>query len=233
MTEVSALINRIKSEFDARDARVKQMQKERAQEAKGREERLELFGRVCEQLTDVWRPRLEAFAQQLGNEVKVTPQVTPSLRQATVTFLTELANVTLKLSASTDLDVRNLVLDYDLQILPILMQYERHARLEMPLDQIDAEKVGAWIDDRLVDCVRTYVSLHENEYYLKRHMVSDPVTGVRFPKHAAAATLEWKGTTYYFISEDSHRDYMKKLGVSAAASADKREPQATGTPRSA
>ena len=58
---------------------------------------------------------------------------------------------------------------------------------------IDDEKIAKWIDDRLVQFVQTYLSLHENQYYLKEHMVEDPVAHVRFPKFAAGATLESGG----------------------------------------
>ena len=85
-----------------------------------------------------------------------------------------------------------------------------------PMDRIDRVAIADWIDDRLIDFVRTYLSLHENEYYLKRHMVQDPVAGVRFPKHAAAATLEGKGKTYYFIGEQTMEEFKKRESISAA-----------------
>jgi len=59
-------------------------------------------------------------------------------------------------------------------------------------------------------------SLHENEYYLKEQMVVDPVIGVRFPKFAAGATLEWQGKTYFFVSDESRREFQKQVGSSAS-----------------
>ena len=41
-------------------------------------------------------------------------------------------------------------------------EYERHSRLEMPMDQVDKSAVGKWIDDRLVSCVKAYLALQEN-----------------------------------------------------------------------
>ena len=63
---------------------------------------------------------------------------------------------------------------------------------------------------RIVDFVRAYLSMSQNEHYLKSHMVEDPVAGTRFPKFAAAATLERNGTTYYFMSEKTCSEFAKK-----------------------
>jgi hypothetical protein len=94
-----------------------------------------------------------------------------------------------------DFDVLNLVLNYDLHLLPILMKYEPHAQFECPLDRIDTEAIGRWVDDRIVDFVKTYLALHQNEYYLKGKLGTDPVSGTQFPKHAAADKLEYQGKT--------------------------------------
>ena len=58
--------------------------------------------------------------------------------------------------------------------------------------------------------MRTYLSLHENQYYLKGHMVEDPIAHVHFPKYAAGATLEERGKTVYFIDETTLREYQRK-----------------------
>ena len=44
-------------------------------------------------------------------------------------------------------------------------------------------------------------------------MVEDPIAHVRFPKVAAATTLEWQGQKYYFISEDTCREFEKQQGT--------------------
>jgi YHS domain-containing protein len=143
----------------------------------------------------------------------VTPRLTSTGREATLDFQSNLARIRLRLSASTDQDVRKLVLDYNLEILPILMKFDSHAQAEWPLDAIDRQAIANWVDDRIVDFVKTYLSLHENEYYLKDHMVEDPIAGVRFPKFAAAATLEAEGKTWYFIGEETRREFAAKRGI--------------------
>jgi YHS domain-containing protein len=117
------------------------------------------------------------------------------------------------LAACTDRDVQKLILTYDLEIIPVLMQFKSHDEVEFPLDAVDPEAVAKWIDDRIVDFVQTYFSLGENELYLKDQMVEDPIAHVSFPKNAAAATLEWRGQKYYFIGEETRREFEKQQGI--------------------
>ena len=210
MANASTLSERIKAEFESRDQRMKAADQQRAKEAGEREKRLAQFTAVCDDLRAVWGPRLEEFARQFGDKIRVTPTVTPSNRQARASFLTDLANITLTLTASAGSSVTTLVLDYDLLIIPMLFEYERSARLEMPLDRVDKAAVGKWIDDRLVSCVRAYLSLKDNELYVKHAMVEDPISKTRLLKEDAAAKFDHNGRTYYFSSDDTLRQYKQK-----------------------
>lgn len=213
MSDTTILKNRIDAEFAATEARIKQFQTEEVQAYHGRQQRLEQYEKAREALRVIWRPRLEVLAAKFGDQVNVKVGVIPTGRDATFQFRSPLADIALRFSVSTDFEVHNLVLDYDLHILPILMKFEPHVRAEFPLESIDTEAVARWVDERIVDFVKTYLSLHQNEYYLKSHMVIDPVSNTRFPKFAAAATTDWKGTTYYFISEDTRREFAEKNGI--------------------
>ena len=170
---------------------------------------------MFDELRDVWKPPLELLVKKFGDTVEVKPRVVPSTREATFTFQSKQARVRLKFSAATDRDVRKVILSYDLDIIPVLLRFEPHAELEFPLEAVNKEAVAKWIDDRILDFVRTYLSLGDNEVYLKEYMVEDPVTQVRFPNFAAGATLEWQGKTYYFISEETRREFTKQHGIPA------------------
>jgi YHS domain-containing protein len=215
MAEVSKLLERIDAEFNASQEKIKKFQTQKVEEHKGREERLEKFSQLSAELRDVWKPPLEALAKRFGERVEVTPTVTPSRREAQFKFQSPLARIDLRFSVVTDNDVRNVIFNYDLEILPILMEFEKHADLKFPLDKVDREALARWIDDRIVAFVRTYLSVHENNYYLKGHLVQDPIAGVSFPKYAAGATLERGGTTYYFIGEETRREFEKKQPAAA------------------
>ena len=214
MADISKLLQRIDSEFAAGEQKVKAFQAEQAQAYEDRQSRLKTYEEVCEKLRDIWRPRLEALSKKFGERVKVTPEVTGERRQAIFKFDSNLAHIDLRFRISTDQDVRNLVLDYELQILPILMKFEPHKQAEFPLEGVDSAAVAQWFDDRIVEFVRTYLSLHQNEFYLKNHMVVDPVAQVKFPRFAAASVLDWQGKKYYFISAKTRQDFEKQNKIS-------------------
>ncbi len=217
MADAAPLAQRIKAEFDSRTQRLKSAEQDRAKESEQHEKRLALFAKTCDDLKAVWGPRFEEFSKHFGEKVKVTPTVSPSQREAKIHFLTDLANVTLRLTVAPSPDVSKLVLDYDLLIIPIYFDYERHARIEMPLDKIDKAAIGKWIDDQLVSCVKAYLSIQDNEHYVKRALVEDPISKARFLKEDAKARLEHDGRTIYFSSEDSLRQYKQRHQIDQPA----------------
>lgn len=165
MSDVKDLIARINAELSVYREKAAQFRSQQVEEHKGRQERLERLEAVFDQLRAAWRPRLETLAEKFKDSVQVTPIITPGRRQATFAFQSPLARISLRLAASTDTDVTKLVLSYDLDILPIYMQFEKHVEKEFPLDQVDAEAAAQWLDDRIVAFVKVYLSLYDNEYY--------------------------------------------------------------------
>jgi YHS domain-containing protein len=216
MINTNTLASRIDAEFSAAEQKVKQFQAEQVQEHEQRQKRLEQLGKVFDQMQEVWRPRLELLVKKFGDRVQVKPRVVPSTREATFDFKSRAANVRLKFSACTDRDVRKLVISYDLEIIPVLMRFNPHAEVEFPLDAVDRDAVAKWVDDRIVEFVQTYFSISENATYMKDEMVEDPIAHVRFPKYAAAATLEWRGHKFYFIGEETRQEFVKQQGITNA-----------------
>ncbi|MFO0873644.1 MAG: hypothetical protein U0575_06685 [Phycisphaerales bacterium] len=159
------MAQRIKSEFDARAQQVAQAEEARAKEARVREQRMTKFNEVCVELHALIQPRIDTFAKAFGEQVRIVPTITPAERSVTVAFLTDLADVTLTVRMFPDRDITGLVLEYDLLIIPIYFDYERHARLEMPLDKIDGDAIAGWLDDRIVSCVKSYLAMQDNEHY--------------------------------------------------------------------
>lgn len=213
MANESNLANLIDAEFSAVAEKVKAFQVQQVADFKERQQRLEQLAKVFDELRAIWAPRLDILVKKFGDRVKVTPRLIPATREATFEFQSKLARIQMKLSAFTDRDVRNLVLSYDLDIIPVLTRFTPHAEIEFPLDAINKEAVGQWIDERIVEFVRTYLSLGENEWYLKDHMVEDPIAQVRFPKQAAAATLDWHGQKIYFVGEDTRREFARQNNI--------------------
>lgn len=213
MADVSSLMSRIDAEFAIVETHMKNIRDQEVKEYEGRRQRLDQLDKVFEKLREVWRPKLEALANKFGDKVKITPRLTPLTKEAKFAFQSKLAQIDLRFSASTDFEVRKVILTYDLDILPIYMKFDSHAETEFPIDNVDLKAAGQWIDDRIISFVKTYLALHEHHQYLKDAMVEDPIAGVRFPMFAAATSLEHGGKTYYFIGNETRLEFEKQQGL--------------------
>lgn len=213
MSQTMSLAERIDAEFAAAEEKIKQLNQRQIEEYRDRLQRIETFERRLEERRDIWRTRLETLAARFADRVKVTPQVTPGRRQAIFEVQSELARVLLKFSVAADEEVRNVVFRYDLDILPIFMKFDSHSELQVPLDNLDEQVIGQWMDERIVSFVRAYLSLHQNSHYLKDHLVEDPIAKVKFPKFAAGAKIESGDKTTYFISEETKRQFAQRAAA--------------------
>ncbi len=207
MIDTKKLADSIDSALSAMDEKRKGFLSAETQKYLEWEQRLERISGVFDSLREVWKPRLEVLIKKFGDQVAASPKLTPSTRSIELEFKSDVAKITLQFQATTDHDLCKVILNYDLRIIPILMQFDSHAELEMPVDAVDRDAIARWIDDRILSFVQVYISLHENPFYLQDHMVQDPVSGTRFPKLIAGATLQQDGRTYYFISEDTRQTF--------------------------
>jgi YHS domain-containing protein len=211
MLAIESLSSRIDGEFAVLEKKFKDTQVEALREWRERRQRIEQLGKVFEALGELWKPRLAMLLRKFGDRVQVTPRLTPSGREAAFEFQSKLARVRLRFSAAADRDVRRVILGYHLEIVPAFFRYRPHAELEFPLAAVDEAAAGRWVDDRIVDFVRAYLSMAESEFDAPEHMVEDPVARVRFPDFAAGATLEWQGQTYYFVGEETRQEFASEL----------------------
>src|SRR5689334_12059360 len=124
MPDISNLASRIDAEFSTVEEKVKKFQSEQAEAHKQRQQRLEQLGKVFDQLSAIWRPRLELLVKKFEGQVQAIPRIVPSTREVTYDFQSHLARVCLKFSAYTDRDIQKVILSYDLGIIPALMRFK-------------------------------------------------------------------------------------------------------------
>ncbi|MCE9561563.1 MAG: hypothetical protein K8U57_05870 [Planctomycetes bacterium] len=169
MSEINTLQEQIDAQFTAAARRAEVGRQEAAREQQDRDARLAKFDAVVELFCTIWRPRLELLRSRFAELVKVNPVIKPHNREATFSFVSERYKIELKFSAGPDYDIRNLVLEYDLQIIPVLIKFDSHSRLVQPLDNIDERAVADWLDERILGFVSTYVALQGDTFFLE-HM---------------------------------------------------------------
>lgn len=159
-----------------------------------------------ERIRETAKANLETLAARVPN---LTVQRSESRygREASLVFASDLASVKLKLSVRHDDEVQNVSMVYHLEILPIFVQFEPHSHFEGPLEGFDFDAMEAWLDDRIVAFVKTYLSLQFANNYQMGRLVTDPVAGITFPEGFAKATLEHDGCKYYFVGEETKRAF--------------------------
>lgn len=109
----------------------------------------------------------------------------------------------MQVRAAHDEDVRNLLLEYELEILPTFFRFHPKASLTVPLDQFDEPRVAQWYDDQIVEFVESYEQLHFTDEYQRNQMVTDAVAKIRFPKVFAKSAVEHGGQMLYILSDET------------------------------
>jgi hypothetical protein len=211
MASIDDLMARIDAELDASSAKIEALRREKVREYREREARTRRVVAAIDRLAGIWIPRLQALEAKFGEKLEVKPKITPHSREALLSFKSPLASIELRFSARASLDGDKIVLGYDLDILPIFIEFEKRAELEQPIDDVDEEAVAAWMDERILQFVKTYVAVHEDPHYLSTHMVTDPVAGVEFPACFAVSTKKTPdGRTLHFGSDETREEWERR-----------------------
>ncbi len=118
------------------------------------------------------------------------------------------ATVKLTLSVAHDTEIKNLLLLYDLEIIPIFFQFERHDEATFSVDVPDQQRIAEWIDEKILAFVDTYLQLEQTDQYQQSSLVTDPVCGMRFRRSIASEETEHAGHMYCFCSHGCHEKFM-------------------------
>jgi YHS domain-containing protein len=216
MTDVDTLVRRIDQELAAEVGRKTAAWAEVAREGRERAPRLARYEPVAEHLIGLLKPRLAAFLERFKPVVKAEPSVREHTRVLNLEFAATVAKVTLRFEVFPDRDVKHVRLECTQEFTPAWVPYDKQSVLEFPLDAVQDDAAVQWFDERVVAFVKAYVALVSQDAELQEHLkdwlVVDPVAKVRFPKYLASSTLERDGRTYYFVDEETRREFEKAPG---------------------
>jgi YHS domain-containing protein len=216
MSDVNELVARIDGAVAAVREKAKAKQQQELKHFQERQHLLNEYEKVQARIVEVAKPRLQALAKRAGDRATVTPSVTESRRSARFEFKSSKAYITLTFSIAPDREINNAVVEYDLTVVPVLWQFDRHAEFVTPIAAPDYAAVAKWLDDRIIGLVELYIQIHESEIYDKAEQVEDPIAKVKFPKFAAGATLDHGGQTYFFIDNTTKAEFAKQKGIATA-----------------
>ena len=225
MEKADDFSSRLDAAFALLPARIEQRRSVIDREYQERQRRFaEDFIPAVAKVREIWRPRSDALVAHFKDIIHVQGDVQDDFSKIVFSFDSPLARVTLTFDFSHDQEVRNMILDYDLEILPILMKFDHHSTLKLPLAAFDEQAATEWLEERLLSFIHSFVELNENEYYLNDQMVEDPVARIRMSKMVARETLDWEGQTYYFIGAETRREFEKRHETVASSTNDVATP---------
>jgi hypothetical protein len=215
VSDVSELLSRIDRAIGGTQDKVRREQQELLQDNLERQRRLGRYEEVRSKVREIAAPRLKALAERAGERVLgVTPRVTQTTSAVTFDFKAREGFIKLTFTAAPGPDVRDVVVDYDLEIIPVLEKFDSHYEFRSPIEAFDAAGLEKWLDDRIVGFVELYLRLQEKMLAFDRaEYVEDPVANVKFPKFAAGATLEHGGQTYHFVDERTKEEFARQKGL--------------------
>jgi YHS domain-containing protein len=217
MSEIDDFKGKLRGEVEAARGQVQTMQDQAAEQYRRMQANYAKFLDLSQQTRDALRPWVEAFGEALPD---VKPQVThrdfgPAGRVFHGIFVTFSvprsercpANIKIRFGLEAGVDVDHMNLFYDVEILPIFIEFERHDQVALPLDPSSVQTAVEWFKQKAHKFTKTYVSLFFNPYYQKGSEVPDIVLGRTFPRVFAKGQTEHGGITYYFLTEESQKAF--------------------------
>lgn len=176
------------------------------------EQRTDQFNKVAAiVMGSIIRPRIEVLAGKFDNASLVDTTVTGGHRSMCVFGHTDRfpASTELEFAVQPDERMEQIVISYRLGILPVFVSFKGQDQLAMPLQKIDHRLAAAWVEERLVEFVDTYLQLETAKQYQDENVETDPVCGMAVNRNWAAAQMEYEGRTYYFCLEECRRRFAE------------------------
>jgi YHS domain-containing protein len=175
------------------------------------EDRHSRYTAVADRLMQaVIRPRVEKLKDHFANASL------PEARNSRHTCHCEFANcprfpatVGLEFGVTRDAEATTVLVQYDLEILPVFIRFEAHDQHCMTLEAVNEDEVTTWVEDKILGFVDTYLKLETADPYQSENMVTDPVCGMRLNKSCAPASTEYGGVCYYFCVEECRTKFIE------------------------
>lgn len=161
------------------------------------------FAEVAKQLNmDIIRPRLETVAGYFVN-ASMRPDEPPNGCSCWFGYC-ERFPATTKVSFAIEHDARfeKLIVHTETYMMPVFLRFNEQDNLPLAFDEVDDQKVAAWVEERLLEFVADYLRIDRGGEDYNDDMASDPVCGMRIGRSAAAGSDSYYGHPYFFCSAE-------------------------------
>jgi YHS domain-containing protein len=216
MSDLEDLDRRVREKLAAAAERRRLVQDHQRQRMAELDQRHQQFVALADRLfREIIRPRVERVISHFENAELIDPEEVGRRFHCTCRLRhceRFPATGELRLILSHDERIENLLVIYDLEILPIFFQFVGHDQATFALDDVDEARLGAWVDERLTGFVDTYLRVETADQYHAENLVTDPVCGMRINKLYATAPVEDRGRMFYFCTETCRSQFIESPG---------------------
>jgi YHS domain-containing protein len=210
MKEVNRLSERIYNRFEQHKLELADKQQQLDSNMKELLEQRERLAAIAKsKIETIILPRMEELARHFDNS-KIEVLHTDSDYNCLCVFnhtprFPAIVKLLIALLPGKD---EHLTARYDLNIFPVLMEFNGNSEEIFPLD-CDEELLAGWVEDRILEFIDTYLRLETHPFYQKDNTVIDIVCGMRISSTAVTSTVEKDGRTFYFCSEHCKDAFIK------------------------
>jgi len=95
-------------------------------------------------------------------------------------------------------------------ILPIHIEYEKRAQLDLALDDLIDDMAAQWVETKILQFIDRYLQLETHPTYQKENLVRDPVCGMEISAIDAVGKVERGKQIYYFCSDACQQAFLKE-----------------------
>jgi hypothetical protein len=166
LSDLQRLEQKIQEKLRAAEQRKQRQQQYQMECMLERERRHQSYTVIADRLMrNIIRPRVQKLATHLENAYFPDPNEAARHHYLccfprTVNFS---ATAKLELAVSHDGAYEELLLLYNLEILPVLFPFQARDTLTMPLDSVDEQRVASWFDEKILCFIDIYLRLETGE----------------------------------------------------------------------
>jgi YHS domain-containing protein len=201
MTSFDELDKQIDEKLGAQNERSVQYHHLVAERMRQHEEHQQRYTAISDRLVqEIIRPRMERLARRFDNAQLLCDRHAECYKCGCSFLRTPQypATVKLEIGINCDHEFQNVSVRYELSIMPIFLQFEGKDELTLSMDHVDEEHVAAWVEEKLLGFVDTYLQLESVDQYQSENLVIDPVCGMRINQLYAEGQMQYEGRSYFF-----------------------------------
>lgn len=93
-------------------------------------------------------------------------------------------------------------------ILPIHIEYEKRAQLNLTLDDLIDNLAAQWVETKILQFIDKYLQLETYPAYQRENLVRNPVCCMEISAIDAVGKIERRKQIYYFCSDACHQTFL-------------------------